>query len=187
MLTGNKGEWSELYAFFKLLSDGKLFSADENLEKTESFVEVRSIYRTDGGKKLDFKLASLEQINIIDVTKKEIILSFPRSHAKKIADHLVSDLKTMTGVSVELINIIQRLLITKVADKTLGKGDVNVHIYDPLHGIDSNQEFSIKSFLGSDPTLFNANRTTNITYKITNKDNLPISDEDLSEVNSIST
>lgn len=24
MLTGNKGEWSELYVFFKLLADGKL-------------------------------------------------------------------------------------------------------------------------------------------------------------------
>ena len=30
-LTGNKGEWSELYAFVKLLSTGKLYAADEEL------------------------------------------------------------------------------------------------------------------------------------------------------------
>ena len=32
-LTGNKGEWSELYALVKLLSSGKLYAADENTEK----------------------------------------------------------------------------------------------------------------------------------------------------------
>ena len=32
MLKGNKGEWSEIYVFLKLLADGKLYSADENLE-----------------------------------------------------------------------------------------------------------------------------------------------------------
>ena len=30
-ITGNKGEWSEFYAFLKLLSDQVLHSADEHL------------------------------------------------------------------------------------------------------------------------------------------------------------
>jgi len=30
-LTANKGEWSELYAFFKILSEKRLYSADESL------------------------------------------------------------------------------------------------------------------------------------------------------------
>ena len=32
-LKGNKGEWSEIYIFFKLLSDGKIYAADKNMEK----------------------------------------------------------------------------------------------------------------------------------------------------------
>ena len=30
-LKGNKGEWSELYAFFKLLADGRLYCGDGHL------------------------------------------------------------------------------------------------------------------------------------------------------------
>lgn len=186
-MKGNKGEWSELYTFFKLLADGKLFSADENLEKTESFVEVLSIYRKDGGESLDFKLEPNENINVIDANTESVILSFPKSQAKEIAENLVNQLTGKTGVSQQLMNSIQALSITQVADKSLGKGDINIHIYDPIHGINSNQEFSIKSFLGSDPTLFNANKTTNITYRIIDGNNSPITDEDLVEVNSINT
>ena len=32
-MSGNKGEWSELYVFFRLLSDAKLYAADENVNK----------------------------------------------------------------------------------------------------------------------------------------------------------
>ncbi|MBD3211216.1 MAG: HpaII family restriction endonuclease, partial [Candidatus Lokiarchaeota archaeon] len=31
-ITGNKGEWSEIYVFFKLLADGKLYAADGDLQ-----------------------------------------------------------------------------------------------------------------------------------------------------------
>ena len=34
-MSGNKGEWSELYVFFKLLSEGKVYAADENVLKIE--------------------------------------------------------------------------------------------------------------------------------------------------------
>lgn len=32
-LKGNKGEWSELYAFFKLLADGRLYCGDGHLNR----------------------------------------------------------------------------------------------------------------------------------------------------------
>ena len=32
-MTGNIGEWSELYTMFKLLADGKLYAADANTNK----------------------------------------------------------------------------------------------------------------------------------------------------------
>ena len=186
-MRGNKGEWSELYTFFKLLADGKLFSADENLNKTEAFVEVVSIHRGDSGKNLNFKLVDGALINIIDGDNEEVILSFPQTEAKAIANELVSEIDGTTSISEKLIEKIQNLNLTQVADKSLGKGDINILIYDPVHGISSNQEFSIKSFLGSDPTLFNANKTTNITYKITDSSNNSISDNHLKEVNDIGT
>lgn len=41
MLSGNKGEWSEIYVLFKLLSDGRLYAADSDLNKLEKkFLEI---------------------------------------------------------------------------------------------------------------------------------------------------
>ena len=31
MLTGNKGEWSEIYVLLRLLADGKIYAADSEL------------------------------------------------------------------------------------------------------------------------------------------------------------
>lgn len=35
MITGNKGEWSEIYALFKLLGDKQLFLGNKDIEKLE--------------------------------------------------------------------------------------------------------------------------------------------------------
>ncbi len=34
-ITGNKGEWSEMYVLLRLLGDGKIYAADENVHKIE--------------------------------------------------------------------------------------------------------------------------------------------------------
>lgn len=48
MLTGNKGEWSEIYALFKLLGDTKLFSGDADLNQVEElFYPIVKIIRTE--------------------------------------------------------------------------------------------------------------------------------------------
>jgi len=48
-ITGNKGEWSELYALLKLLSLGKLYAADENINKVESvYFPIIQILRNPG-------------------------------------------------------------------------------------------------------------------------------------------
>ena len=36
MITGNKGEWSEIYTLFKLLGDKILQPGDENIMKIEN-------------------------------------------------------------------------------------------------------------------------------------------------------
>ena len=34
-MSGNKGEWSELYTFMKLLSQGRVYAANERVEKID--------------------------------------------------------------------------------------------------------------------------------------------------------
>ena len=48
MLTGNKGEWSEIYVLFKLLAEGKLYAADEHLRKLENlFFPIFKVVRSE--------------------------------------------------------------------------------------------------------------------------------------------
>ena len=47
-LTGNKGEWSEFYAFVKLLSTGKLYAADEKVNRMDDvFFPILKILRSE--------------------------------------------------------------------------------------------------------------------------------------------
>ena len=47
-LTGNKGEWSEIYVLLRLLGDGKIYSADENIKKNEDvYIPILKIFREE--------------------------------------------------------------------------------------------------------------------------------------------
>ena len=46
MKTGNKGEWSEIYTFLKLLADGRLYAADSDLNRIDNiYYPILSILR----------------------------------------------------------------------------------------------------------------------------------------------
>ena len=47
-LCGNKGEWSEIYIFLKLMSDGKVYAADKNMNRlTNVFLNIIKIIREE--------------------------------------------------------------------------------------------------------------------------------------------
>jgi hypothetical protein len=57
MLTGNKGEWSEIYALFKLLGDKQLFAGDADLNKVEElFYPIIKIIRNESGGDFEYEI-----------------------------------------------------------------------------------------------------------------------------------
>jgi hypothetical protein len=57
MLTGNKGEWSEIYALFKLLGDKQLFAGDADLNKVEElFYPIIKIIRNESGGHFEYEI-----------------------------------------------------------------------------------------------------------------------------------
>lgn len=47
-LSGNKGEWSEIYIFLKLMSDGKVYAADRNMNRLANvFLNIIKIIREE--------------------------------------------------------------------------------------------------------------------------------------------
>jgi len=189
MLKGNKGEWSELFVFFRLLAEGKLFSADQNLNRTEEFVEIKAVFRNEVGALKKYEPdQDTGNVNITDLSREvHFSYSIPVKEAREIAARLLNRINN--GATSEELNELEtdlaRWRVSQVSAKSQNKGDINLLIYDPLHGVQSTQEYSIKSFLGSDPTLFNANPTTNIVYSIKDASGNPISAHHLNEVNGI--
>ena len=64
-MSGNKGEWSELYAFMKLLSQGRVYAANEKGEKIEDvYYPILKIMREETrGEVIDYIIDD-NQINI---------------------------------------------------------------------------------------------------------------------------
>lgn len=56
-LTGNKGEWSEIYTLLKLLGEGKVYAGDQNLNKIQDlFYPIVMILRQEKDGNFNYKL-----------------------------------------------------------------------------------------------------------------------------------
>ena len=65
MTKANKGEWSEFYAFLKLLDEKKLFAADKNLEIIQGkFFVFKKIFRSEKN----------QALKIFDITGNKILI-----------------------------------------------------------------------------------------------------------------
>ena len=88
-LSGNKGEWSELYVLLKLLSTGELYAADEKLQKIKDvyYPILKIIRQEDENKHLEYVIVSEEQ-GIEIHWNAEIIRSITQKEMAKRAAYL---------------------------------------------------------------------------------------------------
>ncbi len=172
VLSGNKGEWSEIYVFLRLLAVGKLFAADENLNKMDSvFYDVLKILRDEDRGKLEFNYNKAE--NTVSVVKENLsvpVLTMPADKFRQEADYLYDRIVNNGGNGAFYIEETEKFLnsiqISKIKAASNQKEDIVIKLHDLNTGFDSVQGFSIKSKLGSPSTLINAGVTTNFIYKV---------------------
>jgi len=177
-LKGNKGEWSEIYALFKILGETKLYSGDADLNKIEShFYPVVKILRQELDKNFEYSID--RDLVIITGGESEIRLSVSVFLEKAL--DLFNRIRKGKG-SLEFPDIEEfmksincKTLKAKSSDKT----DIKIVIHDLRTGFQPLLGFSIKSKLGSESTLFNASGQSNFIYKIKN-----FKSEKLEEINS---
>lgn len=167
--SANKGEWSELYAFFKLLAEGKLFSGDGHLNVIpDKFYPILAIFRNDNRDRTSY---------IIDATKKHILIagnssefSIPQSvfanESRKLLE-FIKNLKGSTESYPSLEDFMERIYIDSVKAKSSDKADIRIKIHDFHTGSDPEVGYSIKSRLGGSSTLINsAGDSTNFVYSV---------------------
>lgn len=181
-MIGNKGEWSELYTFFKLLSQGKIYAADENVEKIEdTYYPILKIMRKEYDDKLDYIIVD-DNVNITLHT--DLLKTLPRSKFEDISVNLFNEILSHSG-SFELEDISKfanDILVTKIKAPSSDTTDISMQIEDIYTNLTRNVGFSIKSEVGNAPTLLNAGQTTNFIYKVNG-----LTKEQMNEINSIDT
>lgn len=181
-ITGNKGEWSEIYTLFRLLGEGKVHAGDANLNKLKLFYPIIDIIREES-KRYDYKPDQKRHIVIINEEGKEYI-KIPMSQFMTESKALL-DAISKGGNRAFAVPCAERFMknigCTKLKAPSKNKADIQIVIHDLRTNTTPLLGFSIKSQLGSPSTLLNPGKTTNITYCV----NEEISDTDISAINSI--
>lgn len=170
--TGNIGEWSELYAMFKLLADGRLYAADSNTDKIpDIYYDVLKIIRGIDNDSLEYR--RMGDIKVVSASTGEEICSVPIEDFVKQTDILLDGLKEKkkqdTKGAFELpesSKFARQIKCETIKAKSTDKADIFIMVHDIMVGRDDTFGFSIKSQLGSPSTLFNASGATNFTYKL---------------------
>jgi type II restriction enzyme len=167
MITGNKGEWSEIYALFKLLGDKNLFAGDANLNKIEElFYPIIKIIRVENDGNFEYEING--DLVIISGGIEELRIPV-KTFLLKSAD-LLAQIKGSTGAfSIpEVETFMKSLNIQTLKAKSTSKTDIRIVIHDQRISQTAELGFSIKSQLGNEATLLNAGKTTNFIYQVIN-------------------
>ncbi|MCK4997356.1 HpaII family restriction endonuclease [Candidatus Pacearchaeota archaeon] len=181
MNKGNRGEWSELLVFLKLLSEGKLYAADSKLNKLNNiYYDIIKILREDSCENKEYYYDSIIKIKS---SNGELLEEIPVLEFKEKAEFLLEKIKESKGsFSIEGIEgFLKKIRISKIKSKSSKKRDISMIVHDPQAGYNPELGFSIKSRLGSPSTLLNAGKTTNFIYEL---EGVVLDDKEIEDINS---
>ena len=181
-LTGNRGEWSELYALIELMYTGRLYAADENVERINDiyFPILRVVRNLSTPEQVDFVINE-NSVDIFIAGEKHS--SIDKGYLSKLARILLAGIIAGTDRAFEISGApeaMQELHIDRISAASSDKTDITMQIHDVHTGYDPICGFSIKSELGSAPTLLNASGATNFIYEVRG-----ITDIDMERINAI--
>lgn len=182
-MSGNKGEWSELYVFFKLLSEGRVYAANEKVERIEEvhYPILKIMREEQKGERIEYIIGK----DKVDVENENgLIMSISKKEIEDNAKKLLKEIETHSG-SFELediANFANKIKVTKLKAPSSDTTDISMQIQDTHTNYIRDVGFSIKSEVGHAPTLLNAGHTTNFVYKVKG-----ITTEQAKDINMIET
>lgn len=188
VITGNVGEWSEIYTLLKLLGEGKVYAGDQNLDKIKNLVyPIIMIIRHEKEGVYDYKVADADVV--IQTSDGKELLRISAETFLKEAEHLLSAIQNKLAVArsfpvAKTQAFMDKIYCTSLKASSCDKTDIRIVLHDQRTRLNTEMGFSIKSQLGGDSTLLNASGATNFTYKIVGAE---LNDEDIERVNAIAT
>lgn len=181
MITGNKGEWSEIYALFKLLGDKELHPGNSEIKKLENLVyPILRILRTEVNGNFEYSIKD----DIVVISGSEEVFRIPIYEFQRRAKYLLTEIKSNSGTfSVPKIEAFMKSInCLSLKASSSAKTDITIVVHDQRTGLQPSLGFSIKSQLGNPSTLLNAGETTNFIFKIENNS---LSKKDIEDINSL--
>lgn len=170
-LSGNIGEWSEIYVFLRLLATGKMDVADDKLIAIPNeFYKIIAILRKEASSDNEYLRADdvikIKVRNDVTGDIEEFQMSVEEFATN--ADILLENLKQQTKRAESypsIQNFLKDLKIYSIKD--IGhKRDITISIEDFHNGMLQTLGFSIKSYLGKSSTLFNPGAGTNFIFQV---------------------
>ena len=183
-ISGNKGEWSEIYTLFKLLGEGKVYAGDADMNKIDDlYYPILNIIRQET-KKYEYKPNPAKNIVVIDEEGNEKARISMERFVRE-SKSLFGEIKAGKSRAFEIPTaeaFMNEIGCTKLKAPSKDKADIHIVIHDLRTNMTPLLGFSIKSQLGSASTLLNAGTTTNITYKV---NGCNLTDGEIEEINNI--
>ncbi|RWW99949.1 HpaII family restriction endonuclease [Flavobacterium cerinum] len=184
MLKGNKGEWSEIYALFKLLADKTLKLGNENVEIIKNaFYPIIKILRSESNGNFEYSI----QDNIVVISGSNKTIKIPIQEFKTKSLTLLNAIKQSneTTFSIpEIEEFMRSINCISLKASSSAKTDINIIIHDQRTNQQPTLGFSIKSQLGNPSTLLNAGKTTNFIYKV---ENIELDENKIEKINTLDT
>jgi DNA (cytosine-5)-methyltransferase 1 len=178
----NKGEWTELLVFIKLLVDKKLDLADMNMNPNGKELKIHKVSTLNLD--LEFEILDGNLIKVINpVLKTDAVIDL----SDFVDDEKVTELRNkIINAKGRSFSIPEFQLIQDNLGFHVVKGGNSSQKADVLLDISNNEfesqneGFGIKSYLGSQPTLLNPSGNTNFLFEIIGLDK-----KHMDEINSI--
>ena len=182
-LSGNKGEWSEIYTLFRLLGEGKVHAGDANMNKLDLYYPILNIIREES-KRYEYKPDVDKNIVVVDEDGVEYArISMDRFMQESVS--LLEEIKSAKKSAFEIPaseDFMNTIGCTKLKAPSKDKADIHIVIHDLRTNMTPLLGFSIKSQLGSASTLLNAGDPTNILYRVCGAE---ITDTQIDGINAI--
>lgn len=167
-MTGNKGEWSELYAFLQLLGKGEIKSADGKLNPIEDKTyPIHTIFRDDSPQRIAYNVDNLNRQ--ILVAGRQCNITLPQQIFSEQASQLLPFIKNLSQgeENPQLEEFLRSIEVDSIKAKSSDKADIRLVVHDIRTGANPELGYSIKSRLGGHATLINAcGDGSNLRFKI---------------------
>lgn len=181
--TKNKGEWTELLVFVKLLLEQKIFLSDSNLNSKDDYFEISNVTTSN----LDYDFLIIDKSTIQSKNKKtKEVKNIDITHL--LTPYILTDLRNSIINGSATFEVPSFEIVQNELGFSIVKGGTSYQKADILLDISNsqinkkNEGFGIKSYLGSKPTLLNASGNTNFIFRVDGFDK-----NKLDEVNAIDT